>query len=364
MELVQPTGEQVTDLSATAGEQAVSPSPEPVGQQAIDPSPEDLLETALSGAFDGAEIPTPPTEEPATQQPLVQQPPVGAGQQVAQPAPETPEAPAWSQAPDHWPLAEKEQFDALPEGQRQFIYNTVTSASRAANEKMEHAAEMRKTVADFVNRLPVQNQPQAQQQAQTPAVEERPDDPIESIKYDAKQEIRAELAQERQAEAERVRAATAADILTKVKADPLQTQTRQVIDSKVMAEPAIVDQRDPQGRTYQQIEFDRLNSDPVYFAEIYTAARNIVTQQMGTQQAPAPQPTGQPQQAPAPQAQAQPRQTRAPRLEQAGTQAPVTPINPAMQKRQDIANSVRRGKASATTLGSYLDAVVGDGAFG
>ncbi|RKY41404.1 MAG: hypothetical protein DRP85_06455 [Candidatus Makaraimicrobium thalassicum] len=348
---------QVDPSALPDGEQVLDPSPDEVAQQE-DLSPADLLEQEMDGVFE------PPVK--AEPEPVISSDPEQETQseQLGQPALSAPAAQpeAWETAPTNWSMDEQEHFNALPADQKQFVHRTVTGASRAAQEKMDHAAEIRRTVEQFVDKInkPQPAEPQTQQHEEVV-----PDDPIERIKYETKQEIRQEDArvkeQERQAKTETLIRETV-EVINK---DPLRPQVQQLLDSKVEASANVVDMSDPQGRTYREIELTRLKTDPLYFRHVYEQARNMVVQrqaprQQGLQSAPT-QPTAQP--APTQPAQTKVRQTRTPVLERAGQSAPIPKADPRVAQKAKILRDISSGRVTSKTLGDFLDNAVADASF-
>ena len=248
------------DLSTPAEEQIVTdPSPTPQDQQ-VEVTPEDVFAKSMEGAF---------PEEAAA--PAVQEPPAlsAAEQQAAAPPP-----PEWNEAPTNWPQEEREKFAALPEDQKQFIYGTVTSAHRAAQMKMDQAAEIRQVVSQFVDKMgqPTNQAPQAPEPAKD---DQPPDDLVDKLKWEVKNEIREEITKKDQEREEQNLVATRQQTIDKVATDPEYQAVRQVLDRKWQAEPATLKPGDPQGRTYQQVMYDQLNADPAYYqAELSERTRS------------------------------------------------------------------------------------------
>jgi hypothetical protein len=109
-------------------------------------------------------------------------------------------------------------------------------------------------------------------------------------------------------------------------------------------EPNVVNPFDHHGRTYRQIEYDRLDSDPVYFESCYVDARNRVMQQQAYQQQQSNPGGGT-------------RRTVTPALERAGVSAPAAPVDQNAKRKQSIVENIRRGRATASTLKDYLSTV-------
>lgn len=324
--------EQVDPSAQAPQGQVADPSPaaDPVAEQ-VDPSPEELLEQSLAGTF----------EEPVAQPQAEPQDPAPAQAQTAGPDP-LPAKNPWDEAPTNWPQAEREAFAALPADQREFVFGTVTSAHRAAQEKMDHAAELRRTVADFVQRM---GQPQPTPQDSEPEPQGPPEDPVERIKWDAKQEVLQELDKRAVKDRERQLEIDRQQTIQKVSTDPLYAHVKQQLDAEYLSKPNLIDPSDPKGRTYQQVEYDKLNSDPQYFRARYLAHRERISAMQQQHTAP--------QQSP----------THTPQLEKAGvtTSAPV--VNPERKVHDGIIRNIRKGKVTPQTLGQLLENTVSDSAF-
>ena len=337
-------GEQVDiDLSAQdLGEQAQqSPSPGSVAEQVTDDlSPEELLENSLGGAFDHLESEASPQAQAKSKQSQAPQEPEHQQQE-------------WETAPTNWPKADREAFNTLPEEQKKFVHGTVTSAHRAAQEKMDYAADLRRTVGQFVDNLqPNQNTQPQQTQAPKPQQEQDlpPEDPIDRIKWETKKEIREDLRAEKEKERGIAIKTDIQNTITKIGQDPLYNQVRGIIDARVQGESSVVDPYDNQGRTYQQVMYDRLNLDPTYFQQTYLASREVVLKARNVnQQRHGQQPTM--------------KTTRTPTLEKAGATSPPKAVAPQVARKKEVMNNIRRGKITPGTLTDYLNSVVDDASF-
>ncbi len=249
------------------------------------------------------------------------------------------------EAPAHWPEARRQEFASLPENQQQFMVDTMKSQDADYTRKTQQLSEYRKTISDFVDKLPAQNQ-----QPQPEPVVEIPDDPIDRIRYDATQDalkIMREETQQKEAN-KRVsdRELLARQIKTKIATDPFREQVQGYLRASAERQPNVICQADPQQRTYQRIELDRLDSDPEYFGAMYLQAREVVAK------------TTKPAETPA-QPQTVTTVSHKPHLERAGVTAPITPPDPKTEKHQQLVRDIRRGKATSSTLGEYLSSVLG-----
>lgn len=274
----------------------------------------------------------------------------------SQPEPQTGPAPASNEAPAsepeeitapiHWPKERQEMFNNLP-AQAKLDYMAVSKEQeRAFNEKNMLLAEYRREVADAVAKLAEGNLPA--QPKEEDNSNEPPEDPIERIKWEAKQEVLQELNRKDAEVREAQRLNEIKLVRERVNTDPLKGYVQQVLNARVAQAPDIIDRNDPQGRTYRQIEFDRLNSEPEYYKSQYMLSRSIVEASLGKSNVPGQN---------APQQQQPPQQQRrtAPQLEGAGRKSP--PKAPAADNgkaRAEIVEKIRKGAVDPSTLGSFL----------
>ncbi len=337
-------GEQnsIPSPAMTPGEQVQSnPSPEPAGEQESNLSPEEVFAQQMEVAEEKISPERPVTTlEGDNQVPIV-------------PEPSAEPTPIWHKAPQHWAKDRQEKFNALPVDQKEFIFSTVKGTEDNYQRKAQQLSEYRNTLSEFVASLPQQNQ-SAQQPQQQPAPQdlEPPADPIDRIKWEAKQEMREEIVTERKQEATRRTEAEISDISRKVDADPLMAETMKVLSKEIDRLPNVVNPHDPNGRTYQQIEYDSLDYDPIKFKSEYGRARAMVVNYHRQKQQQQPQPPGQPQ------APVQPRRTVVPQLEQAGVQVPAAPPSDAQKvakRRAEIVKGIRKGNVDSSTLSNYLN---------
>ena len=284
--------------------------------------------------------PSPVTMADAVQVGMAQPQPEVQAEAPEQPV-EVASQPLVINAPTHWPEARRQEFTSLPEAQQQFMIETMRSQDADYTRKTQQLSEYRKTISDFVEKLPAQNQ-------QPDPVVEIPDDPIDRIKYEAREEA-LEAMREETRNKEATKRITDMELLSnrikaKTAADPLKSQVQNYLNAVVNGQPEIVCQSDPQQRTYRRMEYDRLNIDPEYYGAMYLKARGVIEQQK-------------------PQASEQPVKptvtTHKPHLERAGVTAPTTPPNPQDEKRQKLVRDIKRGKADSSTLGDYLSSVLG-----
>jgi len=307
-------------------EQIESPSSE---EQAIDQSPGTMAEAISAGMTQPEEIqqsePAPSEVTPVETLPEETQPQI--------------------EAPSHWPEARREEFKSLPDNQKSFMMDTMRSQEADYTRKSQQLSEYRKTISDFVEKLPVQNQTQPEPEA------EIPDDPIDRIKYDAKQEALEAMREEQRMmaaqKADRDREQLARNINNKIATDPMKDDVIASIRSIADNIPDVPCNADPQGRTYRQLEYLRLQNDPEYYGAMYLEARSKLQGQ--TQQPTAPAKPA------APNTVTQHR----PHLERAGATQPVARPDQNVERKEQIVRDIKRGKVDSHTLGDYLSSVLG-----
>ena len=331
----------------TAGEQNISPSPEPApGEQSPAPSPEPTS---------GEQTPVPSPEDVFASQmekvektldPKPPQPEVVDGEPSPEPTPEPTEpTPIYAKAPQNWDETRRQTYEALPIEQRKFLFETYKGFEQDYQSKAQQLAEYRRTMAEVVQNLNPTPQPTV---APEPEGDTPPEDPIERLKWETLREARLERQREREAELAHKTVSTIEEIKQQTAQNKFDAPIRSVLQAKVMQEPDVVNPNDPAGRTYRQIEFDRLDSDPVYFKHCYADAERRVKEHLArTQQKPSPAPSAE-----------QTRRTVAPTLERPGVQTAPVADDSMLKRKQEIVKGIRKGKVDTHTLRDYLETVL------
>ena len=255
-------------------------------------------------------------------------------------------------APSFLNEQEKAEFAALPRTQQEAIARVGSGAQKQITQTQQQLAQERNRIAavegiwqnmqrdpNYANHVLQGYQP-VQQEPEKPTF----DDPVAELEYNAAEKAKAELRKEwDQREAEQTQndlLRRQAEVKAELSRDERHGEVMDLIQNKVMNADTRVDPMDPHGRTFQQLEYLRLDNDPDYFkAEFGRAKEWLLSQE---------------EKPPAPEVKPAPVQTqeRAPILEAAGPATEPQEIAQRKAHKRMKADALRNG--GLEDIGGYL----------